>query len=149
MEGARIGRIQMTTLTIDRRLLAQHFGCLEEYVQCHQCDGEGGWEIDGMVGPGSRLTSPPQNPIVCPVCNGAGEVTETASQFIDRIWEYSEEGLSTEPLEQERRWRNALSWLLNEWEEADEVSEEMRWSLIERLRPNLARRVRKRRPSKG
>jgi len=131
----------MAATLYKRRELGRLFGDMIADVECENCDGAGGYFVEGTAGPGSRIETPPEFWQVCLSCSGNKTRAENAWQFVARVMCDPGDDVVT-PGTVEDRLRDTVAQLLSILEElGSDPDAGYRWEILKRLRPVLARSV--------
>ena len=131
------------TTDYNERELARLFGDLVATVECENCDGDGGYFVEGTAGPGSRLETPPDAWQFCTRCKGRRDVDEDARQFVARVMcKPGDEILTGDTVV--HRLGDTVATLLAILESGGlDPDPAYRFEILKRLRPRLARAVTK------
>ena len=131
------------TTGYNERELARLFGDLVATVECGNCDGDGGYFVEGTAGPGSRLETPPDFWQFCTRCKGRRDVDEDAWQFVARVTCKPGDEILTGDTVAERLC-DTVAALLSILESGGlDPDPAYRFEILKRLRPRLARAVTK------
>lgn len=131
------------TTDYNERELARLFGELVATVECGNCDGVGGYFVEGTAGPGSRLETPPDFWQFCTRCKGRRDVDENAWQFVARVMCDTGADVMTRGTIEDRL-RDTVAALLSILESGGlDPDPAYRFDILKRLRPRLARAVTK------